>query len=59
MSGLKEGAAGAVGEKAPWKPNHGKEAETGHSRHMHSPWKKNWRYAGRLFGTNSLKEGAM
>jgi hypothetical protein len=25
----------------------------------HSPWKKKWRYAFRLFRTSSLKEGAV
>jgi hypothetical protein len=59
-SGLKEGIVGGFGAKSPWKPSHGKESETGHRRHMHSPRKKKkWQYACSLFGTNSLKEGAV
>jgi hypothetical protein len=36
------------------------EGEASHRHHKHSPSeKKKWRYTCRLFGMNSLKEGAM
>jgi hypothetical protein len=60
MSGLKEGAKGAVGEKSPRNESHWKEGKTSHRCHKHSlRERKKWPYAGRLFGMKSLEEGAM
>jgi hypothetical protein len=39
-SGLKEGAAGPVGEQSLWEVSQEEEGETDHRRHKHSPWKK-------------------
>jgi hypothetical protein len=48
-SGLKEGAVGVLGE---WTPREKRGKDETSER-------KNWRYACRLFGTNSLKEREM
>jgi hypothetical protein len=59
-SGLKEGAAGAVGEESPRDSSHeeGRRDRSQTSQAQPSE-KKKLRYSCRLFRTNSLKEGAV
>jgi hypothetical protein len=53
-NGLKEEAVGTIGEEPPRRKTEPREDES-----KCSPQKKKRRYACRLFGTNSLKKGAM
>jgi hypothetical protein len=57
VNGLKEGAVRAVGEKSPQKRS--SNLQEGEMSHAETSGRKEQRHINTLFGTNSLKEGAV